>query len=73
MLYKTSFTGTPSKVNIHRHHFGAEELMLGLWTDRLLGQLPLTLMFRPPDPKGSPCVTGPDSCSTRSGMDSQLV
>lgn len=73
MLYKTSFTGTPSKVNMQRHHFGAEELMLGLWTDQLLGQLPLTPMFIHPEPKGSPCVTGPDPCSTRRGMDSQLL
>lgn len=73
MLYKTSFTGTPSKVNIHRHHFGAEELMLELWTDWLLGQLHPGVMLNPPDPKGSPYVTGQDSCSTRSGKDSQLV
>lgn len=69
MLYKTSFTGTPSKVNIHRHHSGAQEL----WTDQLLGQLHPGVMLSPPDPKGSPCVSGPGSCSTRSGTDSQLV
>lgn len=53
MLYKT-FTVTLSRVSIHRHPSGAEELLLELGPDGLPGQLHVGVLLSPSEPRDPP-------------------